>query len=433
MKSCSSLFLALIVCAVPALANVTVSSPAPGAEVSSPFALTASSVSCSSQPIDTMGYSLDHGKDIAVVNGKSIAAQVTATAGAHVLKVKSWGDAGAVCVTDVAITVVSDPVTVGSITVSAPANGAELSSPFTLSAADATCGNRQVVTMGYSLDASTENGVVKGDSIDAQVTATSGPHVLHVKSWGPDSAACVVDLDITITSSGGASSVIPANAVKVSSVQSLSNWIERHDPGTGADSASSGAMSIVNSPSLSGFARKFTTTYSNYGGELYSDSFGDDAAATNFFYDGWVYLPSPSTDIANIEMDMNQVIANGDTVIYAFQCSGNSGTWEYSENIGTASQGQAHWIPATGTTCNPRNWTANTWHRVQVWYSRDDAGNVTYHSVWFDNVQQQIEKTVFSEFALDWAQILMTNFQVDGVGASGTSTAYLDQLTVYRW
>jgi len=29
--------------------------------------------------------------------------------------------------------------------------------------------------------------------------------------------------------------------------------------------------------------------------------------------------------------------------------------------------------------------------------------------------------------------VLLTNFQVDGQGSSGTSTAYIDKLTVYRW
>jgi hypothetical protein len=70
---------------------------------------------------------------------------------------------------------------------------------------------------------------------------------------------------------------------------------------------------------------------------------------------------------------------------------------------------------------------------VQVSYSRDDAGNVTYHSVWLDGVEAPINQTVNSDFDLRWAPVLIANFQVDGLGAIGSSTLYLDDLTLYRW
>jgi hypothetical protein len=438
MKRTPSLVLALAIFAAPALANVTVSSPTSDAELSSPFSLSATASPCSSQPIASMGYSIDSSTDTTVVVGASIGTQVNSPAGTHILHVKSWGNQGASCVTDVAILVVPASgaiTTASSITVNAPAGGAELTSPFSLSANDSICGNLQVVSMGYSLDANLDAAVVEGQSIDLEVSATSGPHILHVKSWAPEHAACVVDLNITVKAAtgSGAASIIPSDAISVSSLQSLNNWLEKHDPATGANSASTGSMSIVNSPSLSGFAREFSTSYTNSGGELYSVAFGDDVNATNFVYDGWVYLQGPSSGIANIEMDMNQVVANGDVVIYAFQCDGYSGTWDYSANSGTATNHQAEWKHAAGAPCNPRNWSTDTWHHVQVWYSRDDSGNVTYHSVWLDNVEEAINATVFSEFALKWDQILMINFQIDGLGASGSSKVYLDNMTVDRW
>jgi hypothetical protein len=66
-------------------------------------------------------------------------------------------------------------------------------------------------------------------------------------------------------------------------------------------------------------------------------------------------------------------------------------------------------------------------------YSRDDAGNVTYDSVWLDGAQQSMNVTVPCAFALGWGSVLLTNFQVDGLGASGSATVYLDNLAVYRW
>jgi hypothetical protein len=47
------------------------------------------------------------------------------------------------------------------------------------------------------------------------------------------------------------------------------------------------------------------------------------------------HLPSPSTSIANLVMDMNQVMPNGQIVIFGFQCDGWSGTWDYTANKGT--------------------------------------------------------------------------------------------------
>ena len=81
-------------------------------------------------------------------------------------------------------------------------------------------------------------------------------------------------------------------------------------------------MAMVGSPSLSGNALEFYTTYTWYGGERYYATFGDDTTSSNFVYDGWVYLNNSSGSIANLEMDMNQVMSNGETVIFGFQCDG---------------------------------------------------------------------------------------------------------------
>jgi hypothetical protein len=58
---------------------------------------------------------------------------------------------------------------------------------------------------------------------------------------------------------------------------------------------------------------------------------------------------------------------------------------------------------------------------------------VTYKSIWLDNIEQDLYVTVPSAFALGWEPTLLTNFQLDGVGSSGSSTAYVDNMTIYRW
>ena len=316
------------------------------------------------------------------------------------------------------------------VTVNTPYNGDQVGSPFTLSATASSCSSQNVTAMGYSLDSSADTTIVNGMAVQAQVQSGAGSHTVHVKAWGNKGASCVTDVSITISATAS-TSVIPSNASSTGAVQIMSDWIAQHD--TAAQGNSSGWMALTNSPSRTGNARKFVSNYSYYGNQRFDVSFSDDVNATNFFYDVWIYLPYPSTDIANVEMDLNQVMANGQTVIFGFQCDGWSGTWDYTANKGTPKKPVDTWLHSNAG-CNPRSWSTNTWHHVQVSYSRDDSGNATYKSVWFDGTQSVLNVTVPSAFALGWAPTILTNFQLDGsLASSGTATAYLDDLTIYRW
>lgn len=482
MKTLSVFALALLTGAVPAFANVTVVSPANGATLPTTFALNATAGSCSSQAISAMGYSFDTSSNTTVVNSASIATTVTTTAGAHVLHVKSWGKEGASCVTSVSINAVQS---LTDVTVSSPSNGGAVTSPFPVAASGHYCNSQPIVAMGYSLDSSSNTTVLNGASFISQMGGAVGAHVVHVKSWGAGTA-CVTDLAVTVvapvtptptptstsgstsgsTSSSSSSStssasststtqptpagpapapapapvpvtsapVIPSNAITVSAIQNLTTWKATYDTATGGSSATgSGTMTMVPNPSLSGSAREFATQYSNYGGVRYSTSLGKDPNAHNFLYDAEVYLASPINDIANIEMDMNQVLSNGQTIIYAFQCAGWSKTWDYTTNAGSPTSPNVKWLHSN-QTCDPQKWAPDTWHHVQISYSRDDSGNVTYQSVWLDGVEQDLNITVPSAFALGWGQTLVTNFQIDGFTSTpGAATVYVDQLSVSRW
>lgn len=435
--------------AFPAFASVTVNSPGNGAQVASPFNLSAYASACSSQPISAMGYSLDSSTNTTIVNGTSINAKVPSGNGWHTVHVKSWGNKGASCVSDVSVDVTSQtataalatPTSAGGITVSSPANNATVGPQFTLSAGAGSCSGQPVSAMGYSLDGSSATTTVNGTVIGATVSASGGAHTLHVKSWGNQGAGCVANVAINVSggaapastgavaSSGGGGASIPSYARSVSSIQTLGNWKEAYDNGT--NGWANGSMGLTGSPSLSGNARRFSLSFGNGGGERYWNSFGDDTAAQNFVYDAWVYLDGSINAVANIEMDMNQVMGNGQTVIYGFQCDGYNNTWDVTKNAGSATSPKDAWV-RSNAGCNPRSWGANRWHHVQVSYSRNTSGTVTYHSVWLDGNQQPINITVYSAFALGWAPSLVTNFQVDGLG-SGSATVWIDKLTVYRW
>lgn len=316
-----------------------------------------------------------------------------------------------------------------AVTVSSPGNGSTVTSPFTLSATASACGSQTIATMGYSLDNSSSTTVVSGAVLQASVTAAIGTHALHVKSWGKAGASCVTDVAITVAAA--ASSAVPANALSNTNLETLSSWTQIHD--TGTPGTSTGWMGMSTSPAYNGSSRHFATTYTYYGGHRYTVSFGNDTTAQNFLYDAWLYISGSNTGIANIEMDLNQVMANGQTVIFGFQCDGWSGTWDYTANTGTPTSPNDQWIKSSAP-CNPRSWGLNQWHHVQIAYSRTTAGVVTYKYVTQDGKQQNINATVSSAFALGWKPALITNFQVDGAtSGSGSSDIFLDSLTISRW
>jgi hypothetical protein len=317
------------------------------------------------------------------------------------------------------------------VTVSSPGSGAQVSSPFSLSADATTCSSQNVAAMGYSFDSSSDTTIINGTSINASVSSATGSHTLHVKAWGNQGAAC--DTDVAIDVSGNAVSdslSIPANAISVSSIQALSNWIDTND--SGGSGSSSGWTGIVGSPSLGGGTRQFENNFSSNGDERFSTTFGDDTTSTNFLYDAYLYLNSSSSQIGNIEMDLNQTMPNGQTAIMGFQCDGWNNTWDYTANTGSPTKPVDVWV-RSNKYCNPRTWSTNVWHHVQISYSHDSSGNVTYNAVWLDNYEMPINATVNSAFALGWGPSLLTNFQIDGYGSSGSASVYVGGITVYRW
>ena len=436
MKTVSNIVLALVTCAAPVFATasstITIASPASNSTVGVPFVLSAAASPCSSQLVSAMGYSLDAG-NTTVVYAASINTQVTAPTGSHTLHVKSWGSQGAGCVTDVPIMVSSSaaPALFTDLTVTQPSAGSKLVSPFALAATETQCQSQAVSAMGYSIDDSSNTTIVYGAALNVQAVSPTGAHTIHVKSWGNRGSSCVSNVAVNVVPSP--TSTLPSSAMAVKAIQTLTNWQANADSATGTSGGTSGLTNLVNALMPSGLGRAFVANYTNYEGVRFHVSFGADTSATNFLYDGWFYLPNPSSNISNLEFDMNQVMANGQTVIFGFQCDHWSKTWDYTANAGTPQKFNDVWLHSTAP-CDVQTWATNTWHHVQIAYSRDAAGNATYKSVWLDNVEQDLNVTVPDAFVLGWSPTLLTNFQIDGMTPTpGTATVYVDNLTIYRW
>jgi hypothetical protein len=313
------------------------------------------------------------------------------------------------------------------VIVNTPSSGMNVGSPFSLSAYTSLCSGQQVSATGYSLDSSTDTKMFYAPAITTSVWAAPGGHTLHVKAWGVSGASCVTDVWITV----GAPASVPASSASVSNIQTFGGWSGIHDAGT--PGSSSGWSAITSSPSRSGAARKFAMNYSYYGGQRYSITFGDDEAASNFRLDTWVFLPGSDSGLKNLELDLNQVLSGGQTVIYGMQCDGWSGTWDISVNKGTTQKPWGSWAH-TSAPCNVHSWAPNAWHHVQLSYSRNDTGWITYKSVTLDGVSHSINKTVLGAFNLGWGPTLLVNVQLDGAtSGSGSASVIIDDMAVYRW
>jgi hypothetical protein len=220
---------------------------------------------------------------------------------------------------------------------------------------------------------------------------------------------------------------IPSNAKSSGDLVGSSHWTWSHDSGTPGSSVGSSHYP-ESSPSLDGKAREFYMSYSDKSGERFSLSFAHDAQATHFVYDTYVYIDDPS-QLANLELDMNQVMSDGKTVLFAFQCSSYSGSWEYA----TVSSNHPHWH-SSGLACNPKKWAAYKWHHVQIASHRNSSGYVTYDWVNLDGDYKTVNKTGYSAIDLNWsAGDLNLNFQLDGADSRGSIKMYADKLVIHYW
>ncbi len=320
------------------------------------------------------------------------------------------------------------PALASTIIVS-PVNGSQVPNPFNLTMSADTCSSRPVTYVGYSLDSSTSTPVFAGQRMNGPVNSPIGWHTLHVKVWNDWGAICVTDVSFDVA--GGATSIIPANAVKVSSIQSLGNWIKVHDGGT--PGTSSGWTGTQSAPSMTGVAREFASAFNYYGGQRYSVQFDDDTTSTNFFYDTWFYIAGNADGFSNLEFDLNQTMSNGETVVMGFQCDSWVGRWDIARNTVSPTAFNDTWAHSN-VPCKVHTWGTNQWHHLQMWHSHDYSGWVTYHAVWLDGVRHDINATVFSGYELGWAPAIVTNFQIDGASSGSSSgIVYLDALAVYRW
>lgn len=329
-------------------------------------------------------------------------------------------------------------VLASNITVASPVNGTSISSPVWIRAHNIGCNGVPPSAFGYSID--NASVISMGVSpYDVDVTSRSiaaGAHTVYFKSWTANGACPVASTSFTVggSSSPGnpASSAPPAgappSALSSADLDGAGPWDAIHDGGTPGGSRGS-SVYPARTP-LYDDAREFYMTYYGHGGERWSLNFARDAAATHFILDTYIYLADPS-QVQNLELDLNQVMPDGRTVILGTQCSSVTGTWESAYTSGRLD----HWL-SSNIKCNPRSWSANQWHHVQIAMHRDANGVVTHDWVNLDGAHDVFVGAVHGAAqSLGWAPgALVVNYQIEGESAaSGSVTSFIHKMTVIRW
>jgi hypothetical protein len=336
-----------------------------------------------------------------------------------------------------------------NVTISSPTNGTTTQSPVWIRAHNIGCNGEKPTAFRFSIDNSSTS--INGDSpYDIDVThyaISTGKHTIHFKSWVNGKSCPMVNSTITVTgtnsgsgssssdsndstssSSASTSVSIPSNAVNSGSLEAKSGWRGVHDSGT--PGSSHGSMVYPATTPVYDNAREYYMTYTARGGERWSLSFAKDSGATHFVLDTYVYVVNPS-QLANLELDLNQVLSNGKTVIMGTQCSGFNKVWEW-----TAYQNGHYGWHKSSIACNPMSWSAKTWHHIQIGFHRDSSGVVTHDWVSMDGKKSSFSGAKANAAkSMGWEpKTLQMNVQMDGYSkSSGSVKIYLHKTTFYRW
>lgn len=434
--------LTLMLAAAPAFATVTVSTPSNGETVNSgvQFVATANTATCS-KGVASMGIYVDNTLKYEV-NGVSLNTTLSLAAGAHKTVVEEWDQCGGATTTERDITVTNQ----SGVFVSAPANGATVTSPASFVATATTTCSKGVSSMGVYINNERVN-VTAGASLNVQIPLSSGTQNAVVEEWDGCGGASTTALKVNVAGSSSSSStatadVIPSTATTLTAVQGYSGWNQWGElPPTDAVCSTSckgvewSMTQHESSVSLDSNATAFwvggTTPYSD---ALFSNPFMGQGSASlpdtghtlmpnlhNFVYDAWFYVPD-ITVAQSLEFDINMYL-DSVGMEWGTQCDHlGTGDWDIWNNV------EGKWI-STGNPCKMQN----GWNHVTLQVQRESNNDLLYKTIALNGVTYNINTTV-APFSVPSSWYGMTvNYQMDGNYKQTAYTTYLDKFNVTYW
>ncbi len=297
------------------------------------------------------------------------------------------------------------------ITVGSPVNGTRIASPIMIRAHNVGCEGAKPTSFNYSIDDS--KTLYRGETpYDIDVTnheISPGKHTIHFKSATSKGECSEVSTTFNVTSSSNgrhpSSPPMPSPPAIWKLPITGYRWTTTARLGTPTATTSYPATTPAGDD-----ARLFSMDYWGKAGERWSNTFAKDTKSTHFVFDVYVLLPDPS-QIQNLELDINQVAANGDTILMTTQCSSNSKKWEYGDVDGDTD----HWL-VSNIPCDTEKWSANVWHHIQIGEHHDGSGVLTHDYVIFDGVYTPfVGATHRSAKNEGWRKgDINTQFQIEG-------------------
>jgi len=428
MKAFFCILLVFLALATSALANVTVTSPSSGATVGSPvpFVATATSTTCS-KGVASMGIYVNS-QLVYVVNGASMNTTWALSPGSYSTAVEEWGYCGGATYTTVGITVSSQ----SGVTVTSPANNAQVTSPvnYVASASTSTC-SKGVASTGIYVD-NVLTYVAQGASLNTQLSLSEGSHDTVVEEWDHCGGAAYTTVNITVAS----------GASKFSNLQTNEGWDSWGQlPPAYVDCSPCSGLSWstkygITSPSESGDATQFNTSGTTpYGVVLwYNPVIGQFStqglpdlnhtlvpSLHNFTYDTDVYVTNAAVTQA-LEFDVAMYMS-GIKMFWGTQCDHlGDGNWDVLNNVSPA------WV-STGVHCS----LLNGWNHITLQFQRESNNDLLYQSITLNGVTSNINETYAPATApASWYGITV-NYQMDGNYNQAANTTYLDNLTLTYW
>lgn len=362
MKTFLSVLSVLLSIAIPAFADVAVSSPSNGATVSPTVQYLASSTTktCAAG-VAAMGVYVN-GNLLYVQNGSSLNTSLSLNPGTYNTVVQEWDVCGGSTYTSESISV-SDQA---GVFATSPSNNSTVNSQVNyIGTATTTCAGG-VAAMGVYVNDQLEY-VAEGSNLNTQLTLSPGRQHTVMEEWDNCGGASFIPLDVTVQPRG----------TVLQNLQASGGWSGYGElppiyntcsaPCSGVDwSMSQG----VGWPSLSGNATQFTlggtTPYSDalwtnpIIGQKTSQNLPDSDRSLlpsihNFTYDADVYV-TDARITQNLEFDISMYM-NGTGMIWGNQCDHLAdGDWDIWDNV------NARWV-STGAPCSFIN---KGWNHVTV-------------------------------------------------------------------
>ena len=218
MKFALSFLATLLGMVSPALATVTVTSPANGAKVTSPvqYVASATSPTCA-KGVSAMGIYVNNQR-VFVQNGTSLNTAITLANGTYSTVVQEWDGCGGSTTTPINITVGSAPTgTTTAVVVSSPTNNSTVTSPVTFAATSSTAAcSSGIAAIGVYVDnvlLYKTNGTV----LNTSQPVSAGKHQATLQAWDNCGGAIKTPVTFTAQASQAPTVMLTASPASITS------------------------------------------------------------------------------------------------------------------------------------------------------------------------------------------------------------------------